>query len=66
MLQYGAMQVDVFTLLTDARQKIAANRAAVDALRDFYLASTDLTAAMYGVSMPPQTNAPAAASAASD
>jgi outer membrane protein TolC len=68
MLQFGAMQVDVFTLLTDARQKIAANRAAVDALRDYWLASTDLTAALYGVSTAPETNrpAPAAASAASD
>jgi outer membrane protein TolC len=68
MLQFGAMQVDVFTLLTDARQKIAANRAAVDALRDYWLASTDLTAALYGVSMAPETNrpAPAAASAAND
>jgi outer membrane protein TolC len=49
MLQYGAMQVDVFTLLTDARQKISANVAAVDALRDFWLASSDLSAALYGV-----------------
>jgi len=42
MLRYGAMQVDVFTLLTDARQKITANINAVEALRDFWLASTDL------------------------
>ena len=43
MLRYGAMQVDVFTLLLEAQQKIAANAAAVDALRDFWLASVDLS-----------------------
>jgi outer membrane protein TolC len=59
-LQYGAMQVDVFTLLTDARQKIAANVAAVDALRDFWLASTDLSAALYGTSNAAAPAAPAA------
>lgn len=48
MLRYGAMQVDVFALLTEARQKIAANAAAVEALRDFWLASTDLSAALVG------------------
>lgn len=64
MLQYGAMQVDVFTLLMDARQKISANTAAVDALRNFWLASTDLSAALYGVSAAPETAAATAASAA--
>jgi outer membrane protein TolC len=44
MLRYGAMQVDVFTLLLEAQQKITANAAAVDALRDFWLARTDLSA----------------------
>jgi outer membrane protein TolC len=48
MLRYGAMQVDVFALLTEARQKIAANVAAAEALRDFWLASTDLSAAIAG------------------
>ena len=42
MLRYGAMQIDVFPLLTDARQRIAANAAAVDALRDFWLAQRQL------------------------
>jgi outer membrane protein TolC len=42
------MQVDVFALLTEARQKIAANVAAVEAQRDFWLASTDLSAAVIG------------------
>jgi outer membrane protein TolC len=48
MLRYGAMQVDVFALLTEARQKIAANTAAVDAVRDYWLASTNLSAALVG------------------
>ncbi len=48
MLRYGAMQVDVFPLLTDARQRIAANAAAVDALRDFWLANTNLSATITG------------------
>ncbi|MFN3658475.1 MAG: TolC family protein [Pseudolabrys sp.] len=48
MLRYGAMQVDVFALLTEARQRIAANANAVEALRDFWLASADLQAAVIG------------------
>ena len=48
MLRYGAMQVDVFTLLLEAQQKLNANAAAADALRDFWLASTDLSTAMAG------------------
>ena len=67
MLHYGAMQVDVFSLLADARQKIAANTAAIDASRDFWLASTNVTAAMYGVKAGPDTpaaGAPAAGASA--
>jgi outer membrane protein TolC len=48
MLRYGAMQIDVFSLLTEARQRIAANIAAIDAQRDFWLANTDLDAAIVG------------------
>jgi outer membrane protein TolC len=48
MLRYGAMQIDVFTLLLESQQKIATNAAAVDALRDFWLASTDLSAVIVG------------------
>lgn len=48
MLRYGAMQVDVFALLTEARQKITANTNAVEALRDFWLASTDLQSSIIG------------------
>lgn len=48
MLRYGAMQIDVFTLLLESQQKIATNAAAVDALRNFWLASTDLSAVIVG------------------
>lgn len=48
MLRYGAMQIDVFTLLAEAQQKLAANTAAIDAVRDFWLASTDLSAVIVG------------------
>ncbi|MBO0754243.1 MAG: TolC family protein [Bradyrhizobiaceae bacterium] len=48
MLRYGAMQIDVFTLLTEVRQRIAVNIAAIEAQRDFWLASADLTAAVAG------------------
>jgi outer membrane protein TolC len=48
MLRYGAMQIDVFSLLTEARQRIAANIAAIEAQKSFWLASTDLDAALIG------------------
>ena len=48
MLRYGAMQVDVFSLLTEARQRVAANIAAIEAQRDFWLADTNLRAALAG------------------
>jgi outer membrane protein TolC len=51
MLRYGAMQIDVFSLLTEAQRRIAANIAAIEALRDFWLAGVDLDAAMIGGGM---------------
>jgi outer membrane protein TolC len=48
LLRYGAMQIDVFALLTEARQRIAANIAAIEAQRDFWLASSALDAALIG------------------
>jgi hypothetical protein len=38
----------VFSLLTEARQRIAANIAAIEAQKNFWLASTDLDAAIVG------------------
>jgi outer membrane protein TolC len=48
MLRYGAMQIDVFALLTEARQRVAVNIAAIGAQRDFWLASASLIAAISG------------------
>jgi outer membrane protein TolC len=48
LLRYNAMIVDVFALLTEAQQRIAAHRAAIEARRDFWLASVDLTVAVAG------------------
>lgn len=47
-LHYGAMQIDVFALLTEARQRVTVNIAAIEAQLDFWLASADLTAAVAG------------------
>ena len=41
-----SMRVDLFKYLTDARARITANAAALDARRDFLLASADLQAAL--------------------
>jgi outer membrane protein TolC len=48
MLRYGAMQIDVFSLLTEARQRLTVNIAAIEAQRDFWLASSNLSAAVVG------------------
>lgn len=48
MLRYGAMQIDVFSLLTEAQRRMAANIAAIEAQKDFWLASTNLDAAVVG------------------
>ncbi len=48
LLRYNAMQVDVFTLLTEARLRIAATTSAIEAERAFWLAATNLGAAVLG------------------
>jgi outer membrane protein TolC len=48
ILRYGAMQIDVFALLAEARQRINANVASIEALREFWLANTDLGVAVVG------------------
>jgi outer membrane protein TolC len=47
-LRFSSMQVDVFALLTEVRQRIAALRAAIDAKRDFWLAQSELQTAING------------------
>lgn len=48
VLRYNAMSVDVIELLNEARQRLAASVTAIEAQRDFWLADTDLTAAIIG------------------
>jgi outer membrane protein TolC len=48
LLRYNAMQIDVFALLAEARQRIAATTAAIEAQRDFWLAHTNLFVALVG------------------
>jgi outer membrane protein TolC len=59
LLRYNAMQIDVFALLTEARQRITATNAAIEAERDFWLAETNLGAAVLGgkTAAPPETAA---------
>lgn len=47
-LRYNAMQIDVFSLLAEARQRIFATIAAIEAKRAFWLAQTDLRVAIVG------------------
>jgi outer membrane protein TolC len=47
-LRYSSMQVDVFALLTEARQRLASLRAAADARREFWLAQSVLQTAING------------------
>jgi len=51
LLRYNAMLIDVFSLLVEARQRITATIAAIDAKRDFWLATVDLKAAVAGGGM---------------
>jgi outer membrane protein TolC len=47
-LRLSSMQVDVFALLTEARQRVASLRAGIEAKRDFWLAQSDLQTAVNG------------------
>ena len=47
-LRFSTMQVDVFALVTEAREKLASQRAAIEAKRNFWLAETALNAALLG------------------
>jgi outer membrane protein TolC len=47
-LRFSSMQIDVFALLTEARQRIGSQRAAINARRNFWLAQSDLQSAVNG------------------
>ncbi|HET9821248.1 MAG TPA: TolC family protein [Burkholderiaceae bacterium] len=61
VLRYNGMLIGVFELLADARAQIAGVNAAIDALRDFWLAQAELDLALVG---PPNLAAAAALSGA--
>jgi outer membrane protein TolC len=48
LLRYNAMQIDVFSLLEEARRRIASTSAAIEAERDFFIAQTNLGTAIVG------------------
>lgn len=48
LLRYNGMLVGVFELLADARAQVGAVNAAIEAQRDFWVAETELQAAMNG------------------
>jgi outer membrane protein TolC len=52
LLRYNAMQIDVFALLAEERQRVLATITAIQAKRDFWLASADLKAAVAGGGRP--------------
>lgn len=47
-LRFSSMLIDVFALLAEARERIAANKAAVEAKRQFWLADAALAATIAG------------------
>jgi outer membrane protein TolC len=60
VLRYNGMLIGVFELLADAREQIASVNAYIDALRDFWIAETDLQLALSGTSPDGPRAAPAA------
>ncbi len=48
LLRYNAMQIDVFALLAEVRQRVLSTNAAIEAQRDFWIAQTNLGAAVVG------------------
>lgn len=68
LLRYNGMLISVFELLADAREQIAGVTGAVEALRDFWIAQSQLELALTGrspggASLAPLATAPAAAAA---
>jgi outer membrane protein TolC len=51
LLRYNAMMIDVFGLLTEARERIVSTTNGVEAERNFWLAAVDLDAAILGGGM---------------
>lgn len=56
LLRYNGMLIDVFELLADAREQVAAVTSAVEAQRNFWLAQSRLETALSGHSPAPDAN----------
>ena len=63
LLRYNGMLIGVFELLADARSQIASVNGAIDALRDFWIAQSDLDMALVGKPRLSTAAAPATAGA---
>ena len=66
LLRYNGMLIGVFELLADARGQVASVAGAVEALRDFWLAQTDLQSAIAGRSPAGAARASVATAAAAE
>jgi outer membrane protein TolC len=51
-LRFSSMQVDIFALLTEARQRLASLRGAIDAKQKFFLAQSELKTVVNGGGSP--------------
>ena len=65
LLQTSAGQTDVFVLVQDARTRILAQVAALNARREFWIADADLRTAMIGGGMAGRIDGPKAAASGS-
>lgn len=67
-LRFSSMQVDIFALLTEARQRLASLRGAIDAKQTFFLAQSELQTAVNGGAPAPggDTSTTIAAAATAD
>jgi outer membrane protein TolC len=55
-LRFSSMQVDIFALLAEARQRLASLRGAIDAKQKFFLAQAELQTAVNGGGSPATGN----------
>ena len=63
MLRYNGMLISVFELIADAREQVVSVNGYIDALRNYWIAETELQGALSGPgnSMPRSAKTPAAA-----
>ncbi|RQR52017.1 TolC family protein [Burkholderia sp. Bp9126] len=64
LLRYNGMLASVFELLADAREQVGAVNRTIDALKDYWLAETDLQQALGGRLPPPDADQRASSPAA--